>query len=1209
MSRDDALSGGEFTWGEPPTVLLLVDGTRDRALLEAGLTDYEVTTGSPGDDRDAVDCVVVDDRSFRRVVDDLRERRLFAEPVFLPVLVVAGSERRAEQLLASDDADHVDDVVVAPTRVSLLRRRVASLLRTRALSLELDEERDQYKSLAETAQDAIVVFDERGSVQYANPAVESVFGRRPEAVTDGPITDLFVGETSADLAVARTVDESLVGRHADGHSFPVEVSVAAVDRDDGRQFTAIVRDVSAREAREQALSRSIDLLDQTQQIARVGGWEIDMTTGALTGTDEAYEIYDLPVDADLDYRDVIERFHPDGVADAFAALEAATTAGESFDIELRLAVDSPRWVRVKGEVDRSIDDAVVRGTVQDITERKLREREVERSHAMLDQSQRIGSIGGWELDLETERLVYTDEALRIHDLPVDATPSLEEAFGYIHPADEPRLRELVDRARDEGTPYDLECRLVTAEGRERWVRLQGLRDTSPDGVAVLRGTIQDVTDRKEREQQLERTVDLLDKTQAIANVGGWELDVETGDLLFTEETYRIHDVPVGERVDLEAAFGFYDPEDEPRVRAAVERAVEEGVPYDIECRLVTAEGRERWVRIQGLPEATAGGDVIRGTIQDVTERKEREQELERIVDLLDKTQETASVGGWEIDPVTEEVFWTLEVFDIVGLPVGEMPTLEEAFDLYHPEDRPVIADAVDDALTSLVPIDEELRIVRPSGEVRWVRVLGSPEVVDGEVVTLRGAFQDVTSQKRQARDRERSERRFRAVFEEATDAMVIANDDGEYVTANPAASELFGVPEDELLGRTIAEFAPPDYDFGSEWERFHRGENVTGEFPLVRPDGTRITVQFAATPNVLPGRHLSVLRDITERKARERDLERYETIVRAAADPIYAIDGSGRITLANEALAAATGRTVEDLLGANLEDLFDPADVEASVEHVSALTAGEDPGPLSVTLDTPNGLREYEVNVALRHETDEYDLPSTVGVARDVTDLHLRDQRLSVLDRVLRHNIRNRLNVVLGHASTLSGDDNATVRASASTIVDACGELLELSETARRFETALRPMNDHGAPLDLVEHLPHVVEDAHTTHPEATIDLELGDQHELWVTAHEALELAIEEVVENALAHTGPSPHVTVCTRVRPDSVVLEVTDDGPGLDRAERAALDRGLETPLEHMSGLGLWFVRWTVESSGGSMTVEDADPHGTSVVFELPAADPPT
>ncbi|MFC7133139.1 MULTISPECIES: bacterio-opsin activator domain-containing protein [Salinibaculum] len=121
-------------------------------------------------------------------------------------------------------------------------------------------------------------------------------------------------------------------------------------------------------------------------------------------------------------------------------------------------------------------------------------------------------------------------------------------------------------------------------------------------------------------------------------------------------------------------------------------------------------------------------------------------------------------------------------------------------------------------------------------------------------------------------DADASEQQFRAAFEAAFDAMMIADDEGRYVEVNPAASDLFGVPEEELLGRTIAEFAADGYDFEEAWRDFQESNLDRGLFPLVRPDGEHRTVEFAATPNILPGRHLSVIRDVTERREAKEQL-------------------------------------------------------------------------------------------------------------------------------------------------------------------------------------------------------------------------------------------------------------------------------------------------------------------------------------------------
>ncbi|HKJ58693.1 MAG TPA: bacterio-opsin activator domain-containing protein [Halobacteriales archaeon] len=115
---------------------------------------------------------------------------------------------------------------------------------------------------------------------------------------------------------------------------------------------------------------------------------------------------------------------------------------------------------------------------------------------------------------------------------------------------------------------------------------------------------------------------------------------------------------------------------------------------------------------------------------------------------------------------------------------------------------------------------------------------------------------------------------FQALFQESFDAIVIADDEGRYVEANPAACELFGLPREELLGRSIADFAEEGFDFEDAWRAFSEGKNERGLFPLVRADGERRTVEYSATREILPDRHLSILRDVTEREENERRIRR-----------------------------------------------------------------------------------------------------------------------------------------------------------------------------------------------------------------------------------------------------------------------------------------------------------------------------------------------
>ncbi len=129
-----------------------------------------------------------------------------------------------------------------------------------------------------------------------------------------------------------------------------------------------------------------------------------------------------------------------------------------------------------------------------------------------------------------------------------------------------------------------------------------------------------------------------------------------------------------------------------------------------------------------------------------------------------------------------------------------------------------------------------------------------------------------------------SQQLLRAIFDGALDAILLADDDGRYVDANPAACRLFDLPREKLIGRSIGEFASTGSDSESVYQAFGRGGQMRGHFPLRRTDGTERVLEYSAARNVAPGLHLSVLRDITDRIAAERALRHNEALFRAVIE-------------------------------------------------------------------------------------------------------------------------------------------------------------------------------------------------------------------------------------------------------------------------------------------------------------------------------------
>jgi len=223
-------------------------------------------------------------------------------------------------------------------------------------------------------------------------------------------------------------------------------------------------------------------------------------------------------------------------------------------------------------------------------------------------------------------------------------------------------------------------------------------------------------------------------------------------------------------------------------------------------------------------------------------------------------------------------------------------------------------------------------------------------------------------------------------------------------------------------------------------------------------------------------------------------------------------------------------------------------------------------------------------------------------VVHDVTERHAYEKRLEVANRVLRHNLSNELNVVLGHANHLTeATADPEVETAAEKIRAAAVGLQETSEKARELAGFDHQQGDTEA-VAVAEPTRRAAAQFGSA---ADIRLAVVDTTAV-VGSRRAYTIAVENVLENAVEHHDGDPTVWVEVTEVDDEVVVTVADDGPGIPETDRVAVERGSETPLEHASGLGLWIARWTATAVGGELRLADRDPRGTRVELRLPAAE---
>jgi PAS domain S-box-containing protein len=267
-----------------------------------------------------------------------------------------------------------------------------------------------------------------------------------------------------------------------------------------------------------------------------------------------------------------------------------------------------------------------------------------------------------------------------------------------------------------------------------------------------------VTKQQKRKADLRRHRDFLRNIQAIADIGGWEVDLRSETLRWTDEIYRIHGLNPGTAVSVDDAIAFYHPEDRETVQEAYRRLTTEGEPYDLECRIVTTADEVRWVRTMGNPWREDGEIVgVHGAFQDITERKQREHELLGKSRALDE----APVGVAITDPTQADnpmVYVNAKFAEITGYTPEETLGRNCRF-LQGADTQPETVAALRAEIANEDDVSMELRNYRKDGAAFWNQLEIAPVHDEtGELVNYVGFQQDVTERVRRKQALQKRER-------------------------------------------------------------------------------------------------------------------------------------------------------------------------------------------------------------------------------------------------------------------------------------------------------------------------------------------------------------------------------------------------------------------------------------------------------------------
>ncbi|MBB6647928.1 PAS domain S-box protein [Halobellus ruber] len=523
-----------------------------------------------------------------------------------------------------------------------------------------------------------------------------------------------------------------------------------------------------------------------------------------------------------------------------------------------------------------------------------------------------------------------------------------------------------------------------------------------------------------------------------------------------------------------------------------------------------------------------------------------------------------------------------------------------------------ILDAEPDLPVVLLAADETLVETAINAGVSEVVRLSDPAAES----LLAARLSQVIDTRQDRVDQARRQEWLETLMRHSTDSMSVLDENGTAIYNSPAVADQLGYEPAELRGQNLLDQVHPD-DAAEVRTTFTDliekpdGSYATATYRRQHADGSwrwMETVGNVQLDNPRIGGVVVNRRDVTEREQRQRQLrdqEAYvESLLDGQPDVFYVLDTNGFFQKWNARLSEVLGYDDKDLTSMHAVETIVPEDRERIMTAMTAVYQEQSTQQRESAFLTADGERiPYQLNGAPLTDSDGKVI-GLVGTGRDISERVRREERLSVLNRVLRHNLRNRTNVVIGHARTLANsvDDPDAVKR-AKTIRDVGSDLNRLGVLARKVDQALDGQSDQ-VPMDLDE----VVSRAATALPESA-DTRIADPPDVQCEALASLSDALEEVFDNAVRHNpADNPSVTVAYEIDPDRVTIAVADDGPKIPDHEMAVLDDG-ESRLKHGGGLGLWFINWVVDASGGELSFDESELGGNCVSLHLPRAEKET
>jgi len=766
----------------------------------------------------------------------------------------------------------------------------------------------------------------------------------------------------------------------------------------------------------------------------------------------------------------------------------------------------------------------------------------------------------------------------------------------------------VDRALEDGGPREGE---MSPPGEERdWlVRGSPVRDEEGNIIGAIEVTI-DISDLKEMKEKY-RII-----TEGSSN----------GIYLFQDGEFKfVNEAMVemsGYSLEELRGMNFLDlvhPDYRRKMKECTEKALkgdDSGLPERHEFRAVMKDGNIRWVQLTPSIIEYEGRPAIVGNVADITEQKEMEKELKSTLARLRTLMENQDVGILFEDDEREILYANQKFCDLFDISDAEAVIGEDCAEAVKRAkeifvDPEGFARRIEELLEKTDPVKNEELELRDGRTFLRDYI---PVHHEGKYLGHLWQYQDITERKKIEEELGRKKEKYRAVLGSAFAGIAIADLDENLIFVNDRFAEMLGYERDELIGKNF-EVIPPEGEyskFEEETEKRRDGKTSQYKTRLKKKNGEIIDVMVYGSPyknadGELVGT-MAIITDITEQKETKERLKRYETGVKASGDSIYMMDGDYRYIFANDehlSRLVEDGRIPEEnedlVMGKRYREIHPEEHSEALEEKIE--TVKETGEQMTEEYEFPEVCRWSNRTYSPVKDSETGELKGVVIVSKDVTDRKKVEEREKFLHSLLRHDVRNKAQIVRGYLELLEGYDLPEEAESyvikAEKGIEDSMELIEKVRILRNIDREEEVDEVFISPM-----IKNVISEREPQARERDMEIICGEIG-CKVLGGFLLEELFSNLIENAIQHSQGS-EIRVTSRDGVDECVITVEDDGRGIsDGDKERILERGFRSGITGGSGLGMYLVRRIVDNYDGDIEVKDSELGGARFDVRLKKA----